>query len=247
MSFPRHREIYRSDVFSKPIEGRGRGAASRWSAPEPSQRTRRKKRAPLIVHDEFPVGYSSAGCSPAEPASASPTAPSMRWGDSAGNCLSANGNLSLISVPQALGPLQSVPGFPSPVFHLTEVPRRSDPVLRHNSIGDFEIGGCREGWWARFRPMAADRSVRASRHTRLATVSQLALMVCFPAHQSSWESPAGHCRAEAHRTDRFGEDAADRGYVPLHAASQGNIRYCRVREYTAGKSGSRQHGPQAVR
>lgn len=82
MSFSRHGEIYRSDGAA---EGRGRNAASRWPAPGPSQRARRKARAPLIVRDEFPVGYSSAGCSPAEPASASPTAPSMRWADSAGN------------------------------------------------------------------------------------------------------------------------------------------------------------------
>ena len=72
MSFPRHEEIYRSDVVAKTIEGWGRGAASRWSAPEPSPRTRRKERALLIVRDEFPAGYSLAGCSPAEPASASP-------------------------------------------------------------------------------------------------------------------------------------------------------------------------------
>ena len=107
MSFLRHREIYRSDVSSKPVKGWGRSAASRWSASGPSQRTRREERAPLIVRDEFPAGYSLAGCSPAEPASASPTTLSMGWGDSAGNCLSANGNLSLIPVSQARGPLQN--------------------------------------------------------------------------------------------------------------------------------------------
>ena len=69
MSFSRHEEIYRSD---SPSKGWGRDTASRWSAPEPSRKARRKHRAPLIVRDEFPVGYSSAGCSPAEPASASP-------------------------------------------------------------------------------------------------------------------------------------------------------------------------------
>ena len=106
MSFLRHGEIYRSDVFSRPVASWGPGAASRWSAPGPSQRTRRKERALLIVRDEFPVGYSLAGCSPAEPASASPTAPSMRWGIAAGNESSANGNLSLISVSQPRGSLQ---------------------------------------------------------------------------------------------------------------------------------------------
>ena len=106
MSFPRHGEIYRCDVVFKTIEDWGPGAASRWSAPGPSQRTRPKDRAPLIVRDEFPVGYSLAGCSPAEPASASPTTLSMRWGTGAGNCLSANANLSLVSVSQARGSLQ---------------------------------------------------------------------------------------------------------------------------------------------
>ena len=72
MSFFRHGEIYRSDMISKTINNWGPGAAARWSAPRPSQRTRRKGRALLIVRDEFPVGYSSAGCSPAEPASALP-------------------------------------------------------------------------------------------------------------------------------------------------------------------------------
>lgn len=113
MSFLRHREIYRSDTFLKPVVSRGRTAASRWSASGPSQRTRRKERALLIVHDEFPVGYSLAGCSPAEPASASPTGSSMRWGITSGNQLPANGNLSLISVSQARGPVQmAVPGLP---------------------------------------------------------------------------------------------------------------------------------------
>jgi len=103
MSFLRHGEIYRSEGS---YSGRGRNAASRRSAPGPSQQTRRKVRASLIVRDEFPVGYSSAGCSPAEPASASPTAPSMRWADSAGNRMPANGNLSLVSVPQRWGSVQ---------------------------------------------------------------------------------------------------------------------------------------------
>src|SRR6266852_2317975 len=50
MSFLRHLEIYPSD-----------GDATRVS------------RVPAHRLDEFPAGYSSAGCSPAEPASASPT------------------------------------------------------------------------------------------------------------------------------------------------------------------------------
>jgi len=50
MSFPRHREIFPSD------EGANLAA-----------------NAPAHRLDEFPAGYSSVGCSPAEPASASPT------------------------------------------------------------------------------------------------------------------------------------------------------------------------------
>jgi hypothetical protein len=106
MSFLRHGEIYRSDGPFKTVTNGCRGTDSCRSAPGPSQRARRKARALLIVRDEFPAGYSLAGCSPAEPASASPTAPSMRWGISAGNRLPANGNLSLVSVSQRRGSLQ---------------------------------------------------------------------------------------------------------------------------------------------
>jgi hypothetical protein len=61
MSFLRHGEIYRSDGFLKTVRNWARRAASRWSAPGPAIRTRRKERALLIVRDEFPVGYSSIG------------------------------------------------------------------------------------------------------------------------------------------------------------------------------------------
>src|SRR6478752_1191818 len=54
MSFFRHREIFRSDVIR-------------------SVRERRNRRSPAHRLDEFPVGYSSASCTPAELASASPT------------------------------------------------------------------------------------------------------------------------------------------------------------------------------
>jgi transposase InsO family protein len=54
MSFFRHEEIYRSDIASK-IEG------------EPAETG-----SPDHRLDESPAGYSLAGCSPAEPASASP-------------------------------------------------------------------------------------------------------------------------------------------------------------------------------
>ena len=57
MSFLRHEEIYRSDV--RPATA---GSGNPWSPPQ----------CPIGC-DEFPVGYSLAGCPPAEPASASPT------------------------------------------------------------------------------------------------------------------------------------------------------------------------------
>jgi hypothetical protein len=100
MSFLRHAEIYRSDVVGKTLASLGRAAASRWSAPGPTE-GRSPRTAPCSSSAmSFRAGYSLAGCSPAEPASASPTALSIHCGLSAGNGLSANGNLSLISVPQ---------------------------------------------------------------------------------------------------------------------------------------------------
>jgi len=61
MSFLRHGEIYR------PMQKRERPAHDR---PQPHR------------YDEFPAGYSLAGCAPAEPASASPAV-----AHSAGNAL----------------------------------------------------------------------------------------------------------------------------------------------------------------
>ena len=58
VSFGRHGEIYRSDVRVQP------GWEQHPGCPPPA----------FIGLDEFPVGYSLAGCSPAEPTSASPTA-----------------------------------------------------------------------------------------------------------------------------------------------------------------------------
>lgn len=104
MSFLRHAEIYRSDV----------GRETWGGAPPPVGRPP----APVQERDgrsyafcsssamSSRAGYSLAGCSPAEPASASPTGSSMRWGIPAGNDLPANGNLSLISVPQHRGSVQ---------------------------------------------------------------------------------------------------------------------------------------------
>ena len=107
MSFLRHAEIYRSDVVCKTFESWGQGAASRWSVPGPAK-VRGGRTAPCSSSTmSFRAGYSLAGCSPAEPASASPAATSMQWGLNVGNDLSANGNLSLIFVSQRRGAVQS--------------------------------------------------------------------------------------------------------------------------------------------
>ena len=107
MSFLRHAGIYRSDVVQKTLTTWGREPPPVGRPRSPVKGRDGRTRALLIVRDEFPVGYSLASCSPAELASASPTALSMRWGMTAGNCQSANGNLSLVSVSQAWGSLQT--------------------------------------------------------------------------------------------------------------------------------------------
>jgi hypothetical protein len=77
LRFLRHDGIYRSDVAAKPAKTWWPGAASRWSAPEPSPRTRREDlRALLIVRDEFRPAIPRSGCSPAWPVSASPASSS---------------------------------------------------------------------------------------------------------------------------------------------------------------------------
>jgi len=80
MSFLRHREIYPSDG-GKTLTGR----------------------APAHRLDEFPTGYSLAGCSPAEPASASPASLILLRLHSFVYEVSANGNLSLVFVSHQRG------------------------------------------------------------------------------------------------------------------------------------------------
>ena len=60
----------------------------------------------LIGCDEFPVGYSLAGCPPAEPASASPTADDSQQSTLPYNDFSANGNYPLNFVSHSVGALQ---------------------------------------------------------------------------------------------------------------------------------------------
>jgi hypothetical protein len=90
MSFPRHTKIYQSD---EPEGGRTNGSTS------------------LGDHrsDESSAGYSFVGCSPAEPASASPTATSLSQHPAAVNCSAAKRNLSPFLLSHLRGPLQSDP------------------------------------------------------------------------------------------------------------------------------------------
>ena len=94
MSFLRHEEIYRSDV----------SPAYSWEA-----RQLNVAASVLIGCDEFPVGYSLAGCPPAEPASASPTGDDSQQSTLPYNDFSANGNYPLNFVSQSKGALQICP------------------------------------------------------------------------------------------------------------------------------------------
>jgi hypothetical protein len=89
MSFLRHEEIYRSDV--------GFCEAGSGQLPSPPA---------LIGFDEFPAGYSLAGCSPAAPASALPTAKDSLQPTLPYNDFAANGNNPLNSLSQSKGALQ---------------------------------------------------------------------------------------------------------------------------------------------
>ena len=111
MSFYRHRKIYRSDRLN-----RRRSSALR----------------PLLDHrcDESSTGYSSAGCSPAEPASASPVHPSLIDIQAAVKYNAANGNLSLFSLSQHRGALQSCPEFRRVSSRVSRVSPRVSPSFR---------------------------------------------------------------------------------------------------------------------
>ncbi len=82
MSFLRHAEIYPTRTLAQG------GLAAALSHPG---------------WDEFPAGYSLAGCSPAEPASAWPASASIIEERSVGNGLSVKGSLSLVSLYQGRG------------------------------------------------------------------------------------------------------------------------------------------------
>jgi hypothetical protein len=93
MSFLRHEEIYRSDVRSGYSWKRQLVVA-----------------APVLIGcDEFPVGYSLAGCPRAEPASASPTGDDSQQSTLPYNDFSANGNYPVNFRSQSKGALQREP------------------------------------------------------------------------------------------------------------------------------------------
>ena len=107
MSFLRHGEIY---PFDEDAVARGHALAHRT--------------------DEFPVGYSLAGCSPALPASASPTSTSMLWSNSKAEAFAANGNLSLISLSHSKG---AVPAL----LNWLRTATNSELLRRHLKSGAF--------------------------------------------------------------------------------------------------------------
>jgi hypothetical protein len=116
MSFLRHEEIYRSDVRL----GQSWERQSLSSLPV------------LIGCDEFPVGYSLAGCPPAEPASASPTADDSQQPTLPYN-FSANGNYSFNVVSQPKGALHCAPSSkPPPPPGLAN--RTKEPTLEGNVV-----------------------------------------------------------------------------------------------------------------
>ena len=91
MSFFRHVKIYRSDLL-------------RWELD-----TKYNSR-PDHRFDESSTGYSSTGCAPAEPASASPVTHSFSLYGATVHQTAANANLSLFPLSQQKGALQTSSG-----------------------------------------------------------------------------------------------------------------------------------------
>jgi hypothetical protein len=87
MSFFRQVKIYRSDLLRRELN------------------TKYNSR-PDHRFDESSTGYSSTGCAPAEPASASPVTHSFSLYDATVHQTAANANLSLFPLSQQKGALQ---------------------------------------------------------------------------------------------------------------------------------------------
>jgi hypothetical protein len=119
MSFLRHEEIYRSDV-----------------RPGYSWERQPVVAAPALIGcDEFPVGYSLAGCPPAEPASASPTGDDSQQSTLPYNDFSANGNYPLNFVSQSKGALQSHLSSPATPPYMRVRIRRFDRLIPQKTGG----------------------------------------------------------------------------------------------------------------
>ena len=114
MGFLRHEEIYRSDEEARSGGGTAPGAHR---------------------FDEFPAGYSLAGCSPAEPASASPAGYSIGEKDGAGKLFPANGNLSLFTLSHDRGAAQTVTDMLSPICYRYATDHYCPAINRIESTG----------------------------------------------------------------------------------------------------------------
>ena len=105
MSFSRHGEIYlcgEDNSVQRAGSGNAYGEGAILADHAPAHRS-----------DESPAGYSSAGCSPAAPASASPAGAILLGLILNAKDFAVSGKLSLITVSQPRGSLQSVPASPS--------------------------------------------------------------------------------------------------------------------------------------
>jgi hypothetical protein len=113
MSFSRHREIYPCGEDNS-VETKSGATADRKGAILANH---------ALAHrnDESPAGYSSAGCSPAVPASASPAGTIILGLDPHAKDFAANGKLSLFTVSQRWGSLQTVPNYCVPAMGFTPV------------------------------------------------------------------------------------------------------------------------------
>jgi len=120
MGFLRHEEIYRSDV-------------------RPGYRWERQLvvAAPALIGcDESPVGYSLAGCPPAEPTSASPTGDDSQQSTLPYNDFSANGNYPLNFLSQSKGALHTLP---SPLSRPPWSPRSAPSAFFRGVISGSNI------------------------------------------------------------------------------------------------------------
>jgi hypothetical protein len=178
MSFLRHAEIYRSDGREKAEE----------AAASSAHRL-----------DEFPAGYSWAGCSPAEPACASPTSFSVSGPVHQANEFTANGIVSLIRLSQDRGPVHSVP---NPVTHkhlppLLQWTVRAVPFRWNQSLGVHPL--CRQSSHTLVSPGANRRpSDRLDRTINISTATAIPTRAepCHPPrhHPTPGVSPGANRR-----------------------------------------------------